>query len=316
MTHDQRVRLVDGSFETWSEMAQQMTACLRQLVPHATIEHIGSTSVPSLPAKPVIDMAVGVGAEAIGDTTQLLVQQGFDLEGEKPRHSWLSFPDRTARKYVIHVLEDQGRQFQRRLLFRDTLRNNPNARRRYLEVKRKAAEESADWDEYTHAKTETVHEILDAAVSGVTLELSVETGPGANDGTLLDGTPRTVIPRFVRWQAQTANRHGHYPGVFALANGLAKERRLSEEDWAWWRASNDWFNVAYADPAAVNSEVYDSTVHPGGVAYFKSSAVHLLERVPGYLKLLDKYGVDYKCVRTDSPGVIIYEDDVQIVAIE
>lgn len=121
MTHEQRVRLADSSFEDWSGMAQLMISRLGQLVTRATIEHIGSTSVPGLPAKPVVDVIVGVAAEAVDDTTQLLVQEGFDLEGKKPLHSWLSFPDRTARQYVIHVVEDQGRQFQRRILFRDTL---------------------------------------------------------------------------------------------------------------------------------------------------------------------------------------------------
>lgn len=163
MTQDQRVRLADSNFEVWAEMARTMTAQLLQLLPQASVEHIGSTSVLGLPAKPVVDLAVGVPADQIADVTQLLVQHGFDLEGQKPRHSWLSLPDRTARQYVIHVLEQDGRQLQRRLLFRDTLRADAAARSRYLEVKRKAAASSANWDEYTQAKTDVVHDILDAA---------------------------------------------------------------------------------------------------------------------------------------------------------
>ncbi|WP_120002844.1 hypothetical protein [Nesterenkonia muleiensis] len=120
---------------------------------------------------------------------------------------------------------------------------------------------------------------------------------------------------YIRWQAAQPNRHGHKPGVFALVNGLAKSGRLSDQDWAWWRASNDWYNGAYTNPADVDPDVFNSTVHPGAAAYFKLSAAHLLERVPGYLNLLDKHGVAHECLRTSAPGRIVYEDQVQIVAV-
>lgn len=165
MAQDEQVRLADSRFDAWSEMARQMTNRLLEVVPQATVEHIGSTSVPDLPAKPVVDLAVGVPADQIADVTQSLVEQEFDLEGEQPQHSWLSFPGRTARQHVVHVLEYQGRLWQRRLLFRDILRADGVARSRYLEVKREAAASSANWDEYTNAKTAVVRSILDAAHS-------------------------------------------------------------------------------------------------------------------------------------------------------
>ena len=49
--------------------------------------------------------------------------------------------------------------------------------------------------------------------------------------------------------------------------------------------------------------------------WFKEHAAeHLLARVAGYLGLLDKYDIPWVKVRSDNPGVIIYDDDVQIVA--
>ncbi len=100
--------------------------------------------------------------------------------------------------------------------------------------------------------------------------------------------------RYVRWQAAQPNRHGRHPGIFALANGLARDGLLIGEDWRWWRASNDWFNDAYANPVEVCPDVYDPGVNPEAVAWFKSGALHLLERVSGYLSLLDRYGVEYE----------------------
>lgn len=120
---------------------------------------------------------------------------------------------------------------------------------------------------------------------------------------------------YIRWQAAQPNRHGQKPGVFALANGLAKRGKLSDQDLAWWRASNDWYNAACPNPADVNPDVYNSTVHPGATAYFKTSAAYLLERIPGYLDLLDKHGVTFECLRTDTPDHIIYEDPVQVLAV-
>ena len=47
--------------------------------------------------------------------------------------------------------------------------------------------------------------------------------------------------------------------------------------------------------------------------WFKLTATHLLERVPGYLALLDRYGVAWVERRSDAPGRVLYEDEVQIV---
>lgn len=143
-------------------MARELAQRIAAMLPHAAIEHIGSTSVPWLPAKPVVDLAVGVSADEVGAATRTLAQHGFDLEGEREGHAWLSLPDRTAREYVVHVLEAQGRAWSRRLRFRDILRADAAARAKYLAVKQQSAAVSVGWDDYTQSKTAVVHEILDA----------------------------------------------------------------------------------------------------------------------------------------------------------
>lgn len=60
---------------------------------------------------------------------------------------------------------------------------------------------------------------------------------------------------YVRFDALKKNSRGIAPGVFALANGLAHSGALSNEDYAWWRANNDWMNGAYSDPATGNYRV-------------------------------------------------------------
>jgi len=124
-----------------------------------------------------------------------------------------------------------------------------------------------------------------------------------------------AAPAFVRFRDVQPNARGVQVGIFALANGLAADGLLSEEDRRGWRASNDWYNAAYIEPGAVDPAIFDREANPGAVCWFKGSATHLLERVDGYLDLLDRYGVAWERVETDAPGRIVYEDDVQVVAV-
>ncbi|MFI8824683.1 hypothetical protein [Streptomyces sp. NPDC053431] len=120
---------------------------------------------------------------------------------------------------------------------------------------------------------------------------------------------------FVRFQGTVRGPRGHFPGIFALANALAREGRLSEEQYRFWRAANDWYDAAYPDPSATDPTVYDEARNPGAVAWFKATATHLLDRVPGYLDLLAAHGVPCARIESGDPGRIVYEDDVQVVAV-
>ncbi|WP_255801098.1 hypothetical protein [Mycobacteroides abscessus] len=128
---------------------------------------------------------------------------------------------------------------------------------------------------------------------------------------LMGGKLADVI--YVRYESPVPNSKGQNVGIFALANDLAYSGRLSPSDWTWWRASNDWLNTAYVDPATVDPTLFDNTTTPPVTCWFKSNAVHLLDRVPGYLALLDRYGVAWTVRRAGQPGRILYDDDVQVV---
>ena len=122
-----------------------------------------------------------------------------------------------------------------------------------------------------------------------------------------------LLAVYVRFEAVTKNSRGLAPGVFALANELAHSGALSEEDFLWWRANNDWMNAAYVDPATVDPTLFDRSIHPRTVCWFKTSADRLLTRARGYLDLLDRYGVEWIEQRASDPAPILYEDEHQIV---
>ena len=119
---------------------------------------------------------------------------------------------------------------------------------------------------------------------------------------------------YVRFESADPDQHGARTGIFGLANGLARSGRLSPADRVWWRTNNDWFDAAYPDPGRADPSLFDREQRPATTCWFRDSPAHLLERVPGYLQLLDRYGVAWRRCETADPGWIIYSDAVQVVA--
>lgn len=133
------------------------------------IEHIGSTSVPGLAAKPIIDILVVV-PDSADEPAYLpnLEAAGYVLRVREPdwnEHRMLRTPERDVH---IHVYSVGCAEIQRNLAFRDRLRQNSGDRRRYEQAKRElAAKEWPDMNAYAEAKTEVIESIIAASpVSG------------------------------------------------------------------------------------------------------------------------------------------------------
>lgn len=120
---------------------------------------------------------------------------------------------------------------------------------------------------------------------------------------------------FIRYQSAVPNRNGRFPGVFAMANGLRNEGHLSEADKRWLEIANATATESYTDPTTVVADCYDVELSPGARSWFKAESSQLLEMTSGYLDLLDRYGVLWMALRTSSPGRLVYEDAVQVVAV-
>ncbi len=135
----------------------------------ATIEHVGSTAVPGLAAKPVIDLDVIVSLEAeVSKVVDALRSLGYDPEGrslEIPGLVALGWPSGEPRHHLYVVVE--GSTLHReRIAFRDHLRSNPDDANWYGATKRRLAEElDTDWEAYSRAKGDIVEDILRIAGS-------------------------------------------------------------------------------------------------------------------------------------------------------
>ena len=128
------------------------------------IEHVGSTAVPGLGAKPIIDMMVAV--RGVFDDGQRCVAPlqalGYEYMGERgiPGRLFFARPIPRPRTHHLHMVEPESDFWCRHLLFRDYLRGHPEEARAYYELKvRLAARFQADRDAYTEAKTEFIRSV-------------------------------------------------------------------------------------------------------------------------------------------------------------
>lgn len=126
------------------------------------VEHVGSTSVAGLPAKPVIDVLLLV-TDPADEASYVpdLEAAGFELHLREPgwhEHRLLKGTDPTVN---LHVLAAGSPEAERMLLFRDRLRGHPAERDEYARTKRQlAAREWALVQDYADAKSEVVEAII------------------------------------------------------------------------------------------------------------------------------------------------------------
>jgi GrpB-like predicted nucleotidyltransferase (UPF0157 family) len=127
------------------------------------IHHIGSTAVPGLDAKPIIDILVGVDDLATSRACLPLLQElqyQYSPYLAEEMH-WFCKPDPARRTHHLHLVPRDSPRFADELAFRDLLRSNPDLAERYAALKhRLAARHSLDRDAYTDAKSDFIREAL------------------------------------------------------------------------------------------------------------------------------------------------------------
>ncbi len=136
----------------YEQLREGLAAALGEIA--LRIDHVGSTAVQGLPAKPVVDIQVSVPeVEDEAAYRQPIEQQGFGLRFREPGHRYFRPPPGLPRLWHVHVCTVGSRWEHDHLLFRDFLRAHPSAAREYAELKlRLAREHSADRIAYTDAK--------------------------------------------------------------------------------------------------------------------------------------------------------------------
>jgi GrpB-like predicted nucleotidyltransferase (UPF0157 family) len=167
----------------WQEEFSRLGAALRSALGNTAIriDHIGSTSVPGLDAKPVVDIQISVKSFTPEDPYQIpLDKLGYFLREDNTDKTELYFREKPGGKRThIHIAKAGSWSEQTLLLFRDYLRVHPYDAKRYAKLKYKLAEKyQDDRPGYTNAKTSFVWSILKKAA-----QWSKDTGwePGPSD---------------------------------------------------------------------------------------------------------------------------------------
>jgi GrpB-like predicted nucleotidyltransferase (UPF0157 family) len=163
------VDLVDYS-ETWPDAFETERDLLSEVLGETAlvIEHIGSTSVPGLLAKPTIDIAVGVRSIAeVLDHQAALENLGYEFRGGfHDDHRMVRKVVGGERTHHLHFRVYPSAEFDEWLEFRNLLRRDPVALQRYASVKTELAQRFySDRGGYVDAKTQVVEELLNRARS-------------------------------------------------------------------------------------------------------------------------------------------------------
>src|SRR5512137_1730469 len=133
----------------------------------AEIHHVGSTAVPGLSAKPIIDIMVAVTQLAPSeDYGRKLEPLGYEYH-DSEEAGRIFFRKGMPRTHHVHIVERSSWTLQRHLLFRDYLRAHPQTMQQYARLKQELAIQfESDRKAYTEAKTKFVESIVALAAAG------------------------------------------------------------------------------------------------------------------------------------------------------
>ena len=156
---------------TWPvRFAEQQTRLAALLRPWLAgeIEHVGSTSVPGLRSKPIVDILAPVQSfAASGATIPVLETDGWLFWPDDPNYNyrlWFLRPSPSARTHHLQVIQYDHPNLRALIVFRDALRQDPSLRKAYSSLKKDLAlKHQSDRNAYSNAKTEFVQSVLEAA---------------------------------------------------------------------------------------------------------------------------------------------------------
>jgi len=159
----------------WPGLYEEEKMCILDAIGEyiEDIQHVGSTSVPGLGAKPIIDIMIGIhDLSLVDECVQPLQSLGYEYLGEfgiPGRHYFRKPPETLSmhRTYHIHMVETNHDGWKRNMLFRDYLRTHPEDAKQYEVLKRALAEQfGSDREGYADAKTDFIEAVLVKATLG------------------------------------------------------------------------------------------------------------------------------------------------------
>lgn len=155
---------------SWPQRFQEEAKLLHEAIAPfcvGPIEHIGSTAVVGLAAKPVLDIMVGVESlDASRAAIPILETIGYCYYPYRPTEMhWFCKPSPAKRTHHLHLMPFRSQVWIERIAFRDYLRTHPAVAREYAELKRRLAQTHRfDREAYTDAKSAFVKDVVRLAL--------------------------------------------------------------------------------------------------------------------------------------------------------
>jgi GrpB-like predicted nucleotidyltransferase (UPF0157 family) len=153
--------------DKWHDIAQSIikeikSACGKHIY---NIEHIGSTAVKDIPAKPIIDIAIAVNSiDVMPFLIDVFTKLGYIYRGDggdNGGHLFVMEVEPGIRTTHVHVVSVDDIQWNNYIKFRDILRNNPDTRNMYIELKKDLSKTfKDDRRAYTEGKNNFITNIL------------------------------------------------------------------------------------------------------------------------------------------------------------
>ncbi|API50802.1 hypothetical protein BMW22_03365 [Rhizobium leguminosarum] len=154
----------------WPQAFRHIRDKLLALLPQVlSIDHIGSTSIPGMIAKPLIDIDIVLpGLEHIEDATRMLLAEGYEPRGNRYDDEVWAFLSRgSVPAERVYLCPAGNGTHRKRLAFRDYLIAHPQTAADYVALKRRlAAEFRMDGDRYTAHKRDFVDAVVARALAG------------------------------------------------------------------------------------------------------------------------------------------------------
>ena len=155
----------------WKTLAKTEIEHIKSLFPNGLIldiQHVGSTAIPNISAKPIIDIQIAVNSLDIAKivSVPLLQKLGYEYWEKNPDQTRMFFakgmpPYGEKRTHHVHIVQPSSHHWHDKIAFRDYLIKHPEVAKEYEALKNKlAVAHKFDREKYTEEKTEFINEIL------------------------------------------------------------------------------------------------------------------------------------------------------------
>lgn len=154
---------LEENYTKWEKMFKKEKQKLEEIFGKIAIkiEHIGSTSIKGIKAKPIVDIAVGINDFNDIENLREKLKSLYAIKEENPDEILLIKEENNITYFLIHIMNVNSKRYNDAIIFRDYIKNNYEKMKEYEDLKIKLTKQySNDRKMYTKLKNDFIKEIL------------------------------------------------------------------------------------------------------------------------------------------------------------